>query len=63
MFDDKTRKAAEANTIGFGDAFAGRGESINTAIGAFRPLLRDIIPVARNLSSPQTNIWRFISEL
>jgi virulence factor Mce-like protein len=63
MFDEPTRKAAQANTIGFGDAFAGRGESINTAIGAFRPLLRDIIPVARNLSSPRTNIRRFISEL
>jgi virulence factor Mce-like protein len=63
MFDDKTRQAAAENTVGFGDAFAGRGESINTAIGAFRPLLRDIIPVARNLSSPQTNIKRFISEL
>jgi virulence factor Mce-like protein len=63
MFDEPTRKAAEANTIGFGDAFAGRGESINTAIGAFRPLLRDIIPVARNLASPQTNISRFIREL
>jgi virulence factor Mce-like protein len=63
MFNDETRKAAEANTTGFGDAFAGRGESINTAIGAFRPLLRDIIPVARNLASPQTNIKRFIAEL
>ena len=40
-------------TTGFGDAFAGRGESINTAIGAFRPLLRDIIPVAQNLSAPE----------
>jgi virulence factor Mce-like protein len=63
MFNDQTRKAAQANTIGFGDAFAGRGESINTAIGAFRPLLRDIIPVARNLASPQTNIKGFIREL
>jgi virulence factor Mce-like protein len=63
MFDAKTRQAAAANTVGFGDAFAGRGESINTAIGAFRPLLRDIIPVARNLASPQTNIKRFIREL
>jgi virulence factor Mce-like protein len=63
MFDAPTRKAAAANTIGFGDAFAGRGESINTAIGAFRPLLRDIIPVARNLASPQTNIKGFISSL
>jgi virulence factor Mce-like protein len=63
MFDEETRKAAAQNTIGFGDAFAGRGESINTAIGAFRPLLRDIIPVARNLASPQTNIRRFFREL
>jgi ABC-type transporter Mla subunit MlaD len=63
MFDDKTRAAAAVNTTGFGDAFAGRGESINTAIGAFRPLLRDIVPVARNLSSPQTNLSRFFRSL
>ena len=60
MFDDETREAAAANTTGFGDAFAGRGESINTAIGAFRPLLRNIIPVAQNLSSPDTNLRRFV---
>jgi ABC-type transporter Mla subunit MlaD len=63
MFDDATREAAAENTTGFGDAFAGRGESINTAIGAFRPLLRDIVPVAQNLSSPETNIRRFVQEL
>jgi virulence factor Mce-like protein len=63
MFDERTRKAAQTNTLGFGDALAGRGESINTAIGALRPLLRDLIPVARNLSSPQTNIRRFFAEL
>ena len=63
MFDDDTREAAAANTTGFGDAFAGRGESINTAIGAFRPLLRDIIPVAQNLSSRDTNLRRFVREL
>jgi virulence factor Mce-like protein len=63
MFDEPTRKAAQENTIGFGDAFAGRGESINTAIGSLRPLLRDIIPLARNLSAPRTNIKRFFREL
>jgi ABC-type transporter Mla subunit MlaD len=63
MFDDDTRAAAATNTTGFGDAFAGRGESINTAIGAFRPLLRDIIPVAQNLSSPDTHLRRFFGEL
>jgi len=63
MFDDATREAAAENTTGFGDALAGRGESINTAIGAFRPLLRDIVPVAQNLSAPETNIRRFFQEL
>jgi phospholipid/cholesterol/gamma-HCH transport system substrate-binding protein len=63
MFDDKTREAAAENTTGFGDAFAGRGESINTAIGAFRPLLRDIVPVAKNLASPETNLRGFVGAL
>jgi virulence factor Mce-like protein len=63
MFDEKTRAAAAVNTTGFGDAFAGRGESINTAIGAFRPLLRDIVPVARNLSAPETNLRRFFDAI
>jgi virulence factor Mce-like protein len=63
MFDDKTRAAMRTNLDGFGDAFAGRGGSINQAIAAFRPLLTDIIPVARNLSDPNTNLKRFIAEL
>ena len=63
MFDAETRDAIGANTTGFGDAFAGRGESINTAIGSFRPLLRDIVPVAQNLAAPETNLRRFFGEL
>jgi hypothetical protein len=63
MFDEDTRDAAAENLGGFGDAFAGRGQSINQAIGALRPLLRDIIPVAQNLSSRETNLPRFIGEL
>jgi phospholipid/cholesterol/gamma-HCH transport system substrate-binding protein len=63
MFDEDTRDAAQANLRGFGDAFAGRGASINQAIGALRPLLRDIIPVARNLSSDATNLSRFVASL
>jgi virulence factor Mce-like protein len=63
MFDEPTRAAVATNTVGFGDALAGRGESINTAIGAFRPLLRDIAPVAENLSAPQTGLRRFFQEL
>jgi len=63
MFDEDTRAASQANLEGFGTAFAGRGESINTAIGAFRPLLRDVIPVMRNLSSPETGLGTFVQEL
>ena len=63
MFDDRTRAAMRTNLDQFGTAFAGRGESLNEAIGAFRPLLRDIVPVARNLSDPRTNLRRFVSEL
>jgi len=63
MFDESTRAASQANLEGFGTAFAGRGESINTAIGAFRPLLRDVIPVMRNLSAPETGLGTFVQEL
>jgi len=63
MFDEDTRDAAATNLEGFGDALAGRGQSLNQAIGAFRPLLRDIIPVAQNLSSRETDLPRFVGAL
>jgi virulence factor Mce-like protein len=60
MFDKPTRDAIATNTIGFGTAFAGRGESLNEAIGAFKPLLTNLEPVARYLRSPKTGLTRFI---
>jgi phospholipid/cholesterol/gamma-HCH transport system substrate-binding protein len=63
MFDSKTRAAAQENLQGFGTAFAGRGESVNTAIGAFRPLLRDVIPVMQNLAAPDTQLRNFVFQL
>ena len=63
MFDDDTRDASQTNLQGLGDALAGRGESINQALGALRPLLRDVIPVAQNLSSAETALPRFVREL
>ncbi len=63
MFDDDTREAMATNLGGFGEAFAGRGVAINQAIAAFRPLLRDIVPVAQNLSDPDTGLKRFVSAL
>ncbi len=63
MFDRPTRVAVAASTIGFSDALAGRGSDINDAIGAFLPLVRDLGPVARNLSSSKTNLGGFFRGL
>ena len=63
MFDAPTRGAMQRNLDEFGTAFAGRGESLNTAIGAFRPLLRDVQPVMENLSSPETDLEGFVDAL
>jgi ABC-type transporter Mla subunit MlaD len=62
-FDAKTREGIARSTLGIGTALAGRGESINTAIGAFRPLLEDLLPVARYLRDPETGLARFIRAL
>ncbi len=62
-FDEKTREGIRDSTLGFGTALAGRGESINTAIAAFRPLLTDLEPVARYLADPKTDLTGFIRGL
>jgi virulence factor Mce-like protein len=63
MFDAETRGAIQTNLEGFGDALAGRGSSLNQAIGALRPLLVDVVPVLENLSSEETNLRRLFDEL
>ncbi len=62
-FDLQTREAARTNLQEFGSAFAGRGASLNEAIESLSPLFLNLGPVAQNLSSPQTQLARFISEL
>jgi virulence factor Mce-like protein len=62
-FDEPTRKAIQENLTGFGDAFAGRGEDLNLAIQALNPLLRELQPVMRNLSDPQTRLRRLTEAL
>jgi virulence factor Mce-like protein len=62
-FDEPTRQGVEESTLGIGTALAGRGESLNTAIGAFRPLLIDLLPVARYLREPRTGLVRFVRAL
>lgn len=63
MFNSPTRAAMQRNLDSFGTAFAARGESLNTAIGAFRPLLRDVQPVMENLSSEETDLEGFVDGL
>ncbi|MFL5868246.1 MAG: MlaD family protein, partial [Thermoleophilaceae bacterium] len=62
-FDARTRKGAQGQLQGFGEGFAGRGQSLNAAIPEILPLLNDLEPVAKNLSSPQTRLDRFFPSL
>ncbi|HWE32151.1 MAG TPA: MlaD family protein [Solirubrobacteraceae bacterium] len=63
MFSPPTRKGVTEATIGFSDALASRGGDINNAIGAFRPLVTDLGPVATNLASSKTNFGGFFRGL
>jgi virulence factor Mce-like protein len=62
-FDEKTRRAAQRDLEGFGTALAGRGEDLNRAIGALRPMLRDLAPVMGTLAAPRTGLGRFVGGL
>jgi virulence factor Mce-like protein len=63
IFDDQTRVGARAALEGFGSALAGRGASVNRAIAALAPLLRDLEPVMRNLSDPRTELRGFFPRI
>ncbi|MGI8512278.1 MAG: MlaD family protein [Solirubrobacteraceae bacterium] len=61
--NEKTRDNARAATEGFGDAFAGRGQDINTAIQALNPLFANLTPVMRNLNDPDTGLDQFFRQI
>jgi virulence factor Mce-like protein len=63
MFDGPARVGQRNSLDGYGGGLAGRGQDLNTAIEAFVPLLRDLEPVMRNLSSRETRLGRFFAEL
>jgi hypothetical protein len=63
MFDGPARVGQRNSLEGYGGGLAGRGQDLNTAIEAFVPLLRDLEPVMRNLSSRETRLGRFFTEL
>jgi virulence factor Mce-like protein len=62
-FAPRTRADAQRALLGFGDAFAGRGEDINTTIAALRPFLARLDPVMRNLSDPRSELSRLVPAL
>ena len=62
-FNKPTRTGIQQSLTGFGNGLAGRGVDINNAIGAFRPLVDNLYPVAQNLASPQTALGRFFRSL
>ena len=55
-FDPSTRPHIQNATAGFGDAFAGRGQSINRSIEALNPFFRALTPVMTNLANPKTEL-------
>src|SRR5207244_5848095 len=62
-FDKPTRDNSRTALKGFGDAFAGRGESINQAIAAFNPFFRHLLPVMRALDAPDARLPDFFRNL
>jgi virulence factor Mce-like protein len=63
MFDAKARVGSRNSLDGYGGGLAGRGRDINLALQEFVPLLANLEPVARNLSSPKTRLDRFFRSL
>jgi ABC-type transporter Mla subunit MlaD len=63
MFDEPTRKASQENLRGWGDAFAGRGQSLGRAIEELPRFMTHLEPVMRNLGSDQTDLEDFFGEL
>ncbi len=62
-FDRETRENARRNLTGYGDAFAGRGFSLNLAIANLKPLIVNLKPVADVLIEPGTRFARFFPAL
>ena len=62
-FDAPTRTAIQRNLFEFGNALAGRGPTLNEALGKLPSVLENLQPVMENLSSPDTNLARFVQAL
>ncbi|MFL5895437.1 MAG: MlaD family protein [Thermoleophilaceae bacterium] len=62
-FDKRTRANSRTALKGFGDAFAGRGSSINEAIHAFNPFFLHLTPVMQTLSAKDTHLENFFKNI
>jgi virulence factor Mce-like protein len=62
-FDEPTRDAIQSNLVEFGNALAGRGPTLNSAIGRLEPLLPRLERVAKTLAEPSTQLGRFFKAL
>jgi virulence factor Mce-like protein len=62
-FDAKTRDNSRTALKGFGDAFAGRGPSINQAIASLNPFFTHLTPVMKTLSAPDTHLENFFKNI
>jgi ABC-type transporter Mla subunit MlaD len=62
-FDTETRESSRKVLEGFGNAFAGRGASLNQAIEKLNPLFGNLKPVSEALSDESTFLVRFFPEL
>ena len=58
-FDEDMRQNTQRALEGFGDALAGRGQSINLAIEQFVPFFTHLTPVMAALSDPGTRLNQF----
>jgi virulence factor Mce-like protein len=63
MFDEPTRAAVQDNLRGFGDAFAGRGQSVGRTLEELPPLLRSLEPVMATLAADESDLRGFVREL
>jgi virulence factor Mce-like protein len=63
MFDAPTRRAAQGNLQGFGDALTARGADLNQTIQVAPELFDHLGAVMANLSDPRTHLTSFFKEL
>ena len=63
MFDEPTRAAIQENLVEFGDAVAGRGPAINSALGRLPGVLELLRPVMHEPRLAEPGLARFITAL